>query len=895
MKLFHSLLQSARTWTRATWIALAVLTLIAGAIAQDVVGNMLPYNRKIAAVPSRVAQVRGKQIVYRANHQQAKTKQRRRHRRDTKRQSNRHWLKTHHGKHPGGSRSHGGRSPKPTPRPTPKKGGHTPVPKPPKKPPVPARTPSPPPATSQTRQAITFAFLNPRRQPVGGLAVTATIHDENGGARTISNLRTNAQGKVRIADLALPVSVDVDSDDANWQIADVEAASLLVENPTGSPRVAMSATTNAFCAPAKTASHTAATSPACNKIKRKPPKSKAPPRTRVYEATPQIVGVERTVVDLQLRAPAGSQVSTPALPDQNLQVPADGTLEMHLPAAALGEGAVPIRLSKTLPGGESETVVENYGTDPYQTNVVQAPPLQLVTLNAVSVSSGVTSGGDVIKAKYGDLGGKDNKKNQIGKINPQPDGSQWWLYPSRGLAFKMRPLPSASDGDIKKNRAPMLAERVHFEAPAPETVGGIGIGSTLEEVRAKLGEPEGEPATATSVGKYEEFLQKGLRIYYLNGKVNLIELARPTELLQSGTTAFVPRRPAKLYIENFVGNPQLSLSDPRSFANFVSQSASVQLVDNRDDADLILRARVSEFVSDKDKFADLFAYRYDCRTALTYSLFDVAANRFVYDQKQSVGTAKVDYTKEAALIGIAGGLLRKKLGNLSLLIAGFGIAELNEGIRKAANRSPAIATRTAFAGMMRDIDNASDFSARVTGVDYARGTLTINAGTRDGVRVSTPDHPFEWQINLGDQSLPDEESPRRADFYVARVISADQNSCVCELRHRVRSTKKAKDKESDEAAPEMLRRLPDPATGLLEARASVRFPDLNIISEDEVRRANANAERQSANLPEEAPGNNANNQGPNPTPGDGDENEAPHKKPNLLQGVLGALGQQLLK
>ena len=860
--LLFSLPHRARRWTRATWILLTVLALIVGATAQDVTGTMLRTMARISGPPSRAKMVSAKRNVTKAARKTDTVRRQRTEKRRVRRNANYERVKTYRRKPPQ-------KTTRPTVRPTAKpvvkpttkpavkptvkpvvKPTVKPVVKPtkaPVRPVAPPPQPAPQPEIVEDRQNVIFAFLNPRGESVPNLAVTATVRDQSGAERTLDDLRTDGQGRVLLANLELPVAVDVDINNADWQVSDVEAASLVFVEPQGNSRLVQRPIFNKFNCAAPLPADDEPTRVAVNPTM----------RTRIYDANAQIVAVERTVVDVELHAPATCEVSTPALPGQNLTVPADGSLNLRLPTDVLGEGAIPLRLSKTLPGGQSETVVEDYPVDPYKPNLVTAPPLQLVTLDKLTLVNGVTSGLDVVKAKLGDLNGKENKKNQLGKINELADGSEWWVYPARGVAYKMRPLPSASEGDIKKNRAAMLSERVHFEAPSRETFGGIGIGSSLDDVRANLGAPQIENENNVSddklatTGQTDVYLEGGLRVFHRGGKVMAIDLARPNELLQNGTTAFVPRRPATLYVENFGGNPNISLRDTASFVSFLRQGASIRVVDNRDDADLILDARVSEFYEDKDQITELLPYRYDCRTKLNYSLFDTTQQKLVYDKKESVGKAKVDYTKDAALVGITAGVLRKKLGDWVYLIVGFGIAELHEGMRKAANRCPAIATRTAFAGLMDDVDEAADFSARVTEIDYARGLLTINAGARDGVRVSTPDRPFEWSLKLGDRPLPEEDTPTNADFYVARVVSVSADKCVCEMRHRVRRIKKTKESEKDDPALDMLKRLPDPATGLLEARASVRFPDMKVISEEDVRRANAAAERESEALPEE--------------------------------------------
>lgn len=714
------------------------------------------------------------------------------------------------------------------------------------------------------RQNLTLAFVNPRREPVSGLKLTARVQTPSGTLKTLSDLETDANGRVKLAALELPAVIDFDIVGSNektpynqdreagiakneaveplseWDFAKAESSTLLVSMPLGKARIARLSPqvpnrSQRFSSTRLVFGLWTQSSAAIKPIK-------------IYDGAPSPIIVERNVVDVEVSAPAGSVLSTPALQDQDLTVPESGKMALRLPRAALSEGAIPIRVARDTPGGESESVISTYPTDAYQTNAVAAPPLRLVRVSTVDMAGRLGVMGtraDVVRV-LGDLKGKANKKNQIGKIAPMADGSEWWIYPAQGIAFKMRLAPEATPKD--KNAA-MLIERVRVFNDKGGALGGVKVGSTLEEVRANLGTPQEEDQAKTlsdalsPAGQIDTWIDGGLRICHDDAKVLWMETARPDALLLAGTTAFVQRPKARLFIESFVGHAKTNLIDINDLRRYLQQVHSVTLVDSRDEADLVLSARVSEFYEDKDEITDLIPYRYDCRTKLRYSLFDTAENRFIVQDKEAVGVAKADYSKEAILVGVGGAVLLKKGGLLGDVLGGVliggGISELHRAMKKAANRCPAISARTAFNTMVGDINQASDFSVRVTDIDYMRGTLLLNAGSAEGLRASQSGAPVEFQIAVAGVALPTEDSAKSADYYAARVVSVDEHSSVCQLFHVNRRVKKIKESFKEEAAPEMLRQLPEAATGLISARAWVQFPEVTVISDADIARAQA--------------------------------------------------------
>jgi hypothetical protein len=105
-----------------------------------------------------------------------------------------------------------------------------------------------------------------------------------------------------------------------------------------------------------------------------------------------------------------------------------------------------------------------------------------------------------------------------------------------------------------------------------------------------------------------------------------------------------------------------------------------------------------------------------------------------------------------------------------------------------------------------------------------------------GVRPSTTDQPFEFRVALGGTSLGDSNSGdgRHVDYYDAVVRTVTPTSCVCEFQH-VKGLLQG-DNQNIPSNPDKdtLSELPDPATGLISAQATVNFPLVTVISDNDI-------------------------------------------------------------
>lgn len=719
--------------------------------------------------------------------------------------------------------------------------------KPPRRPTKPSTLPSKPtPApviVEETVQNVNLQLVNPKNQPIADLSLDALLYPKTGDSIRLTDLKTDERGQIRLQRIQLPVLIELkltgefDETDAappitqisgtptsEWEFQDANSGLLEVLRPEGKivgARFVQNSTDQPRFASLQLPLMAQA--------------SRTRRREIVYESTPKPIIVRRTLVDLTLTAPPQSQISSPIL-SQPLQVPDDGKLMMVLRADELESGAVPLRVAANLPGGQAESVVEKYTTDPYSPNQAVCPPLQLVRLAHFQTAGniGVFEERAKFVSQFGDLSDKKEKRRPPGQILDNGDGSRWWLYSAQGIAFKCRKLPFGEE----KN-ATWIVERVRVLNRNGGSLGAVGVGSSREESRKSLGVPETagrvlQPAGAVSplgnASEIESYLDGGLRIGFFAGKITWFEFVRPPTLLKTGTTAFVSRQPAKLFIEKFTGHPRTNLETVFELKRYLEQVRAVRVTDRRDEADLILNARVTEFTEDKDEVTDLIPYRYDCTTKLSYGLTDALSGEAIQPTRVVSGSAKADYGKQviggsilAAVLGKYGG----ELGEVgAVALVGGGIYQLHRRMQKAVNRCPGISARTVFNTMATDISRAADFSMRVTEIDYKAGTLRLNAGRHLGIAEKD-----EFQILVAENPLSVSETGLSASYYVAVARLVSEDSTLCELRHVSRKVKKTSENFDYEDAKTMLQRLPDPATGAVSARAWVNFPEIPIISD----------------------------------------------------------------
>jgi hypothetical protein len=709
-------------------------------------------------------------------------------------------------------------------------------------------------------QNLTLAFVDPNGRPVPNLPVSVAVVTK--GGRSAIQGTTDLGGRVQVARInPLPASVEVNVKSPlvgsmqmpEWEASNPETASVLLEKATGS-RVAVSGNEPYLVASTVFVARSAA------------PKSK----TVTYSATKQITLV-RNVVDLKIAGLSpGTTVSWPSVDASGAKgevmsasvAEGETSLAFQVPAFSYSSGAVPLAFTRKTDAGVFEGTQTDYRHDPYsQDNNVESPKLELVALGANALPEFARSSYTEDTLAYGKarvnlgqtLDASLQQQELLGLVlkngtavestcpevkkrgkdksllENNADGSQWWKAPRAGLWFKMRMKPAAKDP-----KAPdMVVECVRMVSPLAGSLAGITVGDDQSKVRDTLGDGDETSRTVS-------YLDKGIRFNLANRKVESIDVMRPTILLTEGTTAFVPRKPVALYVGSFEAGSGWSVS-PRivsqaSFNGYMSKTGSVTLVDDPASADYVLTCKTSGFQEDKDNFLDLIPLQYKCSMDLTYSLRDNASGQTLIDNKTVNAGYGYDYWKPMAVVLVAAGFIEKSKSSdtvkwIERILGVAYLKGLHDCAEQTAKRCPALVEQVAYSKMMDDLYDTFDFKARVTKIDYESGTAELNVGTEDGVQLGG--HPSSFELLLDNQSaLPFKEEGTEADFYAAEVVSADAHTCVCKVRHINRRVKQSiklfggsSVRESVEVKDDtdIVRRLPEPTTGVVSVRMKNRF------------------------------------------------------------------------
>ncbi|RYG44063.1 hypothetical protein EON79_15725 [bacterium] len=361
-------------------------------------------------------------------------------------------------------------------------------------------------------------------------------------------------------------------------------------------------------------------------------------------------------------------------------------------------------------------------------------------------------------------------------------------------------------------------------------MGGLRVGDSMEEAWKRLGDAHGDDprkAWEPGPGSISTWLDGGLRVCHFANRIKWIEFARSKDLLMEGTTAYVPRNAARLYLAECTPGDGPVLGSRAEIARTLAASNAVRLVDTQEDADLVLNLRVSPFREKKEKVIDAIPLSYECTVELEYDLYDTEKGTYLVRGKSSSSTSKANYEREAGLgfLGLVATLTNKN--DVVKLIGGAlgvaGVAELQKTMSRARERCPQYAARGAFAPVMAEIAKGADFAVRVTDIDHLKNIVTINAGTRQGIRVHSEAEPSEFEVSVGGQPLPSKVGGLTAEYSVLRVIAVHDDTAECELVKVRRSVDRVSDKVKVTPDTDSLRTLPRASTAIVSAIAMVRF------------------------------------------------------------------------
>jgi len=688
-------------------------------------------------------------------------------------------------------------------------------------------------------QNLVVKLVSVRGTPISGMHVQAKIRAKSGGA-TVQNLVTGSNGKARIAAIRpLPAAIDLafapdrKRPDGNpeWTAVDSRQNALLITSHRGAKIAELRGDEGEKLASGAAVIFASFTQMAARQTGQAV-------RTAVYEDT-LTIAVRRNVVDFELTAPPDTRVYRPPTKEGADDFPVgtagqDGKLRFQLDTYIFDAGKVPLRFSRTVPGGELEGVIEDCPYDSYAgvNRIDNLPPLRLTQVKEVHIAARgldvLISGADAEKAL-----GRGFRRPR--PESAEPDGSQWWKSDSAGLWAKVRPGGDAFGGKLKSG----VVERIRLVDRRGGMVGGIRVGDDWQQVQANFGPPERE------LGGEASYLNNGLVFASSAGKVASIDLCRPTQLLTEGTTAFVRRPPITVYVSDFRGDSRLRVKSIQDFRRYLSQMGAVKLVSQQRDADYLLSAATT-FSDDKDEILDLVPLKYSATTRLTFSIRDregrpvptrdqngavVAAENVTISGDSGANFKKQILTGTAAIAFAAAFLKSKDLKTALIAVIGLaGVDALKKSMDRAVRRCPGISEQAAFNRLSDRLYDLADFRATVTAIDYQRGRLTFNVGAADGVVTGDGGRQssvFEFYLGKPAGQVQLEEG-LNADYYVAEVVSASEHSCTARVRHiRRHVSKTGREDLQVTDAPEVVRQVPDPTSGIVNGRMRVRFLPLS--------------------------------------------------------------------
>src|SRR5690606_4200573 len=112
----------------------------------------------------------------------------------------------------------------------------------------------------------------------------------------------------------------------------------------------------------------------------------------------------------------------------------------------------------------------------------------------------------------------------------------------------------------------------------------------------------------------------------------------------------------------------------------------------------------------------------------------------------------------------------------------------------------------------------------------------LNVGSDMGVHPSRPDSPFEFRISFAGTPLGEsnDSDGRHADYYDAVVRSVTPDSCVCEFQHVEGVIQGENGVIPSKPDKDTLEKLPDPASGLVSAQATVNFPPVAAFNDNDI-------------------------------------------------------------
>lgn len=533
--------------------------------------------------------------------------------------------------------------------------------------------------------------------------------------------------------------------------------------------------------------------------------------------------LQREVFDFELKGvPDGAKIMNGDDPIETM--PSGGVARFSLPAEIATSGAGMYSIFVTTTGAVSRSAVATFETralSKYDTNSLKVaddawkisalPSLEVGNLELMSQFGSL---------KYDSTNAAANNKlfspeamldeplatMKLGrdpKRTPE-DGATWLEYP--GVRLRSREVQASG-------KTAKYIERIELTGPEGGSVGGIKVGDTKEALDAAFGPPE-------ELGDERPYLKGGIVFTIADGKVAKIRLARPIPLLMNGLEPQRIPRGTRMFVDRQnSGSSDGEFGADAFLAAKLARLGGYEMVSNRDQADIVLE----------------------------WSWRGMNLSRGVVRYLNGL-IPVVDRPAEVVLsidleIGSFTGDDGQRLSSLQSIDRRTLTAQGKSDTVSGSESIDAIAVRRAREAlnldMLKFLTGAVPYGARVSDVDYKSGMISIEVGSRLGIKagdefeivnIDTP----AWSAIPEIKKVKADGEGRARDHknvaVVARVSRVGEDSCFCSIEGLTRTGQQAQGTfETPLSLPtdlktKLAQQILDPATGVVFAR--YRFRDM---------------------------------------------------------------------
>lgn len=677
----------------------------------------------------------------------------------------------------------------------------------------------------QTEQLVAMKFKTPLGRPVAGLKVKLALLDKNGNSIGTQETTTSADGDVKLTLKKFPVVVKPIVSSDEWALQEADKCFYALKGTEAGMLIADVDFQDLYASMMPFA-------PMGDQGK-KPQKN----QPRIIHRNVQLpdIRLERKIADVDIQTEPGTVA---LLGDDPLgTADASGKIVCSVPLEKLGDDAVDIRFHRENETGKFDGSMPMPKLSPYDRNTISAAPLRLSSINSVEITGLTLPDVGTFKA--------ENLSKLYGKPKVEKggahDGFSWMRFKDKGIAFRVRAVRDETKTKGKKTGTSDVVERIRITSPAGGNVGGVTAGTSMTEVRAKMG-PGGNEVDRDGV--LVSYLDAGLVISEKAGAVDWIEIRRPTSLIQQGVDLTLPDHLSRIYIEPIeVGTSFEKFPKARQLAtDWLSNLPGYEVTSDRQAADLILKVKLASFEPKAENLFGAVPLKYEAIVGVDYRIVDAATGKApvglsgeTIEGGTTEGKASADYKGDvagAATAGVVGEIIANQIGNedlkrllkLGIVLGGVAAVDnLKKTMSRASERCKPYALRNALQPVLRALADASDLRLRVLAVDAIDGTVTLGGGRNIGLKEGA-----EFEILNGLTPAFDSlDTPLKQTAIIARVTDVTSTNAVCKVVAVERTVNKNAREERAPDAPQTSKLLEvmDPSTCMVQARRVLRLQD----------------------------------------------------------------------